>query len=336
MMLKIHSFWNILILVLVIPFGLKAQKIKELGDVTWLRNLSEAKQQADQRDVPIFMLFQEVPGCSTCQRFGQQVLQNALLVEAIEDIFVPLAIYNNKSGHDQEVLELYNEPAWNNPVVRIVNADGRDLLPRLSGHYTPYDVVDYIQKALIAWKAPIPPYLSLLAEELAAKQAGTKETYLSMYCFWSGEKQIGKLPGVMATEAGFMDGKEVVKVRYAPNRITYEELLKNAQSAQCASGAFTDDVVEKNAAAEILSAQEVNHTSSYRKDREDKYYLRRTDLRFVPLTDLQKTRFNSMVAQGLDPSNMLSPRQVEYLSKLDLSEAKSQLDTTLASSEQLK
>jgi hypothetical protein len=137
------------------------------------------------------------------------VLKNPPLVEAIEDLFVPLAIYNNKRGHDEEVLAIYNEPARNNPVLYVVDTEGKSIINRLSGKYTLYNVVQYIKKALIAWKEPIPPYLSLLEEELEAMRFGTKETYLSMFCFWSGEKHIGQIPGVVETEAGFMDGKQV-------------------------------------------------------------------------------------------------------------------------------
>lgn len=140
------------------------------------------------------------------------MLKKPPLVEAIEDLFVPLAIYNNKRGHDEEVLAIYNEPVWNNPVLYVVDTEGKSIINRLSGKYTLYNVVQYIKKALIAWKEPIPPYLSLLEEELEAMRFGTKETYLSMFCFWSGEKHIGQIPGVVETEAGFMDGKQVSSI----------------------------------------------------------------------------------------------------------------------------
>ena len=77
------------------------------------------------------------------------MLKKPPLVEAIEDLFVPLAIYNNKRGHDEEVLAIYKEPAWNNPVLRVVDAEGKSIIDRLSGQYTPYSVVQYIQKVVI-------------------------------------------------------------------------------------------------------------------------------------------------------------------------------------------
>ena len=93
----------------------------ELGKVHWIRNLDEAKLKSQRECKPILILFQEVPGCATCRNYGSDVLSQPLIVEAIETYFIPLAIYNNKGGHDGEVLLMYNEPAWNNPVVRIVD-----------------------------------------------------------------------------------------------------------------------------------------------------------------------------------------------------------------------
>ena len=278
-------------------------------------------------DKSVFILFQEVPGCSTCQQYGKEVLQHPLVVEAISELFVPLAIHNNKKGPDAIILAQYQEPAWNNPVVRIVDSNGKPIIDRLSGKYSAYAVVNYMKEALIAEKKEIPAYLSLLAEELYAEESGLKETYFSMFCFWTGEKQLAKQSGVVYTEAGFMDGKEVVKVRYAPSIISYDKLLERASKMQCASGVYSDDEYERKIASSEIGKDKSKYTKSFRKDSEDKYYLRHSNLRFLPLTDLQKTRINSMLGDRLDPTELLSPIQVKFLNCLDESGEKSMLDT---------
>ena len=68
----------------------------------------------------------------------------------------------------------------------------------------------------------VPTYLSLLEEELIADKSGTETAVFSMYCFWTGEKEIGKLDGVVETQAGFMNGCEVVAVKYDPEVIQYK------------------------------------------------------------------------------------------------------------------
>ena len=64
------------------------------------------------------------------------MLSNAVIVETIEKYFIPLAIFNNKQGKDIEVLKQYGEPSWNNPVVRIVNSNGENLIRRIAGDYS--------------------------------------------------------------------------------------------------------------------------------------------------------------------------------------------------------
>ena len=103
----------------------------ETGTVRWGRDLAEAQAAAAETNRPIFALFQEVPGCAGCQQFGADVLSDPLVVEAIEEEFVPLLIHNNAAdGHDAEVLARYGEPAWNFQVVRFLDAEGDDLIPR--------------------------------------------------------------------------------------------------------------------------------------------------------------------------------------------------------------
>ena len=71
---------------------------EELGKVNWIRDYDQALEQSKTQDKPVFILFQEVPGCSTCKNYGNNVLSHPFIVEAIEDNFIPLVIYNNKGG----------------------------------------------------------------------------------------------------------------------------------------------------------------------------------------------------------------------------------------------
>ena len=99
----------------------------ETGTVQWQRSLEEALGDSAQSGKPVFALFQEVPGCAGCKQFGADVLSNPVIVDAIENEFVPLLIHNNTAGPDAEVLAAYGEPAWNYQVVRFLNAAGQDL-----------------------------------------------------------------------------------------------------------------------------------------------------------------------------------------------------------------
>ncbi len=46
-----------------------------------------------------------------------------------------MAVFNNIGGVDRKVLESFGVPTWNNPVVRILDAEQKPLVPRFSGFW---------------------------------------------------------------------------------------------------------------------------------------------------------------------------------------------------------
>lgn len=267
----------------------------ELGKVSWYRDYDAATALSKKENKPVLILFQEVPGCATCRNYGNNVLSNPLLVEAIEDLFIPLVIHNNKGGKDKQILKQYNEPSWNNPVVRIVDANGKNLAPRVSGNYSAKGLYRAMTTALNTTYTEIPEYMLLLGKELTSTR-NTKDQYYSMYCFWTGEKQLGATEGVLNTEAGFMNGREVVKVTYDASELKVQELDTYAKRNK-----FTP----------------VDFSKTYRPATSDEdYYLRRTDYKYLPLSNLQKTKINSALGNRKNPIVFLSPRQREWLNDL--------------------
>lgn len=283
---------KLVILTVLLPFYLAAQNNPiELGDVHWLRSFDEAQVKSKKEGKPILILFQEIPGCQTCRNYGSEVLTHPLLVEAIETNFIPLAIHNNKGGEDAAVLKKYNEPAWNNPVVRVVDSNGADLVSRLSGNYSAAGLSAILTTVLIKQKGKAPMYLQLLTDELTAHQKGTAKATYSMYCFWTGEALFGKLNGVVKTTAGYQGGKEVVTVEYDPALISKSALDKIAQNQKCS----------------------VSTDGNFRPDSTPKYYLSNSKYNVIPMTELQKCRVNSAIAEGQDPTIFISQRQLTFL-----------------------
>ena len=269
----------------------------ELGKVSWYRDYHQALSISKKQKKSVLILFQEVPGCATCRNYGHNVLSNPLLVEAIENEFVPLVIHNNKGGADKKVLDRYNEPSWNNPVVRIVDAYGKDVTDRISGNYSAKALYDAMVQVLKLENKAIPEYVKLLGEELyAANNSNIKEKTYKMYCFWSGEKHLGSAPGVLHTEAGFMGGHEVVRVKYDSKKISEADLTQFAGKA--AISPITSD-------------------RSYRPATKDEdYYLQHTPYKYLPLSSLQRTKINSAIGNRLDPIQYLSPSQRKWLKQL--------------------
>lgn len=282
----------------------------ELGKVKWLRDLNEARIASKQSNKPILILFQEVPGCSTCKNYGNKVLSHPLIVEAIESFFIPLCIHNNKGGKDGEALQLFSEPSWNNPVVRIVNKELKPIVDRINGNYTEYGLVSKITAALISLGITVPTYLNLLEEELKAGQIGVEHTTIGMYCFWTGEKTFGKAKGVVATNAGYMNGAEVVDIFYNPNETNLNELINIGKKNNSADRLYSISSTNLN------TKIPVQKPGSFRVDSETKYYLFNSEYKYVPMTAIQATRANSLLADGKSCETILSPRQIDWYRNL--------------------
>ncbi len=268
---------------------------EELGTVSWHRDYNTALTLSKKENKPVLILFQEVPGCMTCRNYGQNVLSNPLMVDAIENLFIPLAIYNNKKGADAKILRQFSEPAWNNPVVRIIDETGTNLVKRVSGNYSQKGLYQAMENALIKSGKEIPEFMKLLKQDIGAVELGTKEATFKMYCFWSGESHLGDADGVVATEAGFMNGYEVVKVNYDPEVITEAELTDYAEKAKC----------------NLVSSE-----GKFRKDKDPQYYLKHSDFKYLPLSPIQKTKINSALKNREDARVYLSPSQLKWLADL--------------------
>ena len=142
------------------------EQAQELGKVAWYRDFDQALAHSSKEDKPVFILFQEVPGCLTCRNYGKGVLSHSVIVETIEEYFIPLAIFNNKGGKDREVLKRYNEPSWNNPVIRIVDAKGKSLIRHIAGDYSKARVAQEMIRVLAERQKTIPLDLHNLAKGL--------------------------------------------------------------------------------------------------------------------------------------------------------------------------
>lgn len=263
----------------------------EVGEVSWGRDFEAALAEAGRTRKPVFLLFQEVPGCSGCKKFGADVLSHPLLVEAIEDAFVPMLVHNNTGGGaDAKVLNRYREQALNFQVVRFVDSRGDDLIPRKDRVWSFVALAGRMVEALEASRREIPAYLRALA--LPEKQA---EVAFATHCFWIGECELGKIDGVVSTEAGWLDGREVTLVRYLPNELAPDELEQRAAAMNCADKIYRDPGNRYKPA----------------KDSDQARQLQGLPLKSISgLTELQLTKLNAFLRSDPDKAQAwLSPRQ---------------------------
>lgn len=314
-----RSGLHLIVIFSIMSIPLMAQTPIELGEVRWLRDIHQAVSVSKQTGKPILILFQEIPGCMTCQRYGTEVLSHPLIVESMEEDFIPLAIYNNKGGEDGRVLKSFGEPSWNNPVVRIVDAGLKDLVPRLDGNYSPAGVADQMIKALARTKKAVPGFLRLTSDFVAA--AGVKQMSFGMYCFWEGEKNLGKLDGVVSTEPGFIQGQEVVRVNFDPSVISPGQLIQEARKQDCARSVLVENETD------FPMNLGIKKSGPYKPDHEPQYYLRHTAWRYVPMLPIQASRLNSLLARSGDPAQVMSPKQMEFFKFYQVNPSKGDPET---------
>ena len=292
-------------------------KYQALGGVKWGRSIDKALALSKESGKPVFILFQEVPGCSTCVNYGSSVLSQPLVVEAIETLFVPLAVFNNKGGEDAKVLKSFNEQPWNNPVIRIIDSSRTGITRRLAGDYTIAGTTGVMIEALENEKIPVPEYLKIVNRENASF-IKPETAIFSMYCFWAGEIELGKIKGVVATRSGYMNRREVVEVRYNPSVISYKSLLREAKSISCANEAFVLDRKQHEIALSVLGNDRVEWASTFHPDREIKYYMSKSPYRLLPVTPLQAILINRAVYERKNPDIYLSPHQLSALDLIEL------------------
>lgn len=262
----------------------------ELGKVAWQRDHDAALAAAKRDGKPVFLLFQEIPGCDTCTGFGRDVLSHPLLVEAIEWCFVPLVVRNNVEGAEGAIRERYREPSWNNPVVRFVDGDGKDVLPRKDGVWDAFGIGRRMVQALEQAKRQVPSYLRIAVDESAPK---TTTAVFAMHCFWAGEAVLGALEGVVRTRAAFRGDAEVVEVVYRPDVIDQETLAAKAQAKSC---------------------QPVTATGLRLADEKDQQHaLHGTPYERLDLTPMQRTKVHAALTLGTDPRPFLTPTQLAKL-----------------------
>jgi peptide methionine sulfoxide reductase MsrA len=309
-----------LMILLFVPAGSgMAEANIEVGLVKWNRNFEESLKQSRTENKPALILFQEVPGCSGCQKFGRDVLSHPLIVEAIESEFIPVLVYNNRGGKDAELLKKYHEPAWNFQVIRFLDNSGKDIIPRQDRVWSIGEVAGRMCSALQKAGKKVPMYLQGLALEY--NNPHLKQVVFAMHCFWTGEMCLGSIKGVVKTQAGYLRHKEVTRVWYDETLISFKDIVHRATQAQCAERVY----IEANDAAQILETIKRSplkiktfKNSEYRKasKSDQKKQAQGSKFKKLNLTAFQKTKVNAFIRRDINRVwTYLSPRQKARLEK---------------------
>lgn len=233
-----------------------------------------------------------------------------MIVAAAASEFVPVAVFNNVKGKDAEILKKFDEPAWNNPVMRFLGADEKDIIPRKDEIVHGGVVLARMAETLEKAKRPVPAYLKLAVAEFAPKK--TETAVFAMHCYWVGEAKLGALDGVVSTRIGELAKAEVVEVTFDPAVIEYKKLVEKAKELDCTHTVFARTDAQAKTAKEVVAEKKV-----VRNDKEidattqQQYHLaQHPRYHYLPLTMAQATKVNAALANNKSPDEFLSPLQL--------------------------
>lgn len=284
----------------------------ELGRVQWERDYAKAVERATRENKPLLVLFTEVPGCATCVNYGGEVLSHPLIVDAAETQFVPVVVRNNVDGVEREILNSFNEPALNNPVVRIINPDRTARSPRVADNFTLAGLANAMRHGLEFEGGDCPGYLIALDDEMRSAGKTKATAVFETECFWEGEAALGGIRGVTSSRTGFVGGKEVVELTFDPSMIDFANLCREGRRLKCATRALTNNATDQATAKRVLGESALLRDEFVESQKDNLYRLMRTPYRGVPMTPVQARRVNTALSRAEDPDKLLSMRQIRY------------------------
>ena len=109
------------------------------------------------------------------------MLAQPRIIEILENDFIPVAIYNNAGGYDKKILNHFNEPSWNYQVMRFLDADLKDIIPRKDKVWDVRGTLNRMAKALEVSKKSSQG--SAKKSESSSQAASNKVAAFAMYCF---------------------------------------------------------------------------------------------------------------------------------------------------------
>ncbi len=298
--------------ILLVTIALVASFIAASGDaikspatpakISWLDDLDLALSRSKANGQPILALLHDAPDCAGCRSIQHELSNHPLLAEAAADEFVALRL----NPHPLQRTVTSSAP------LTFLNATGQPLLASTSHSNTTDRIAQQMQHALHAANRPVPHYLQALAMEHDVSKH--KRSAFAMFCYWVGEYELGKIEGVISTEAGWLEGREVTLVNYHEDQLALPQLAQKAAEVKCAQKVFAPTEEERQMLTSSSSRLVVGTLDDrYRKAKpsDQKKQIQRWDLSGVPgLTPMQRTKINAFAPDNHQRAlSWLSPRQ---------------------------
>eukprot|EP00980_Cylindrotheca_fusiformis_P005595 scaffold1184_cov132-Cylindrotheca_fusiformis.AAC.16 len=286
-------------------------------------DLSSAKREAKKQRKPIF--------CTRTrgdveEMFLLSALTHPLIVEAVETLFVTV----NTEVH----LEVPGSPDC--ITLEILNHRGKALLPCFGGNLllkgNDVLILEAMVKSLEKCSIPVPKYLQLLLQEEAGRTevltSGKRRKLDRVAIFGVSnlhvvEAEFAEVGGVLDIQAGLYKGRQILQVTYASKVTSLDSLLRYALLKSYATSIYYQSqeefVVVRSICEQLRRSfhivEKMEDSSLIKNIVDGKSGLRKTPLRYVPMTGLQKIHANRLVLEGMfnKATHLLSPKQSEIM-----------------------
>jgi hypothetical protein len=180
-----------------------------------------------------------------------------------------------------------------NPLLSILEPEGITLTRmQLANPNTGAGLAEMVRGVEAAGR-PVPVYLRMVADEYSGRP--TKTARYSVGCYWEGERELGKMSGVVASRTGNIGRDEVVEVRFDPKVIDAGTLMGKVRGLQCYRG------VPSTQAALVEDPEQQHLLANH------------PEFAGVLLTPLQRTKVNAALGDREDFGRYLSPAQLRMV-----------------------
>ncbi|MDQ3119241.1 MAG: hypothetical protein M3Q89_06695 [Verrucomicrobiota bacterium] len=155
-------------------------------------------------------------------------------------------------------------------------------------------------------------------EPVEPNRSATRRVAFAQHCFWTGEMKLGQIEGVVRTEAGFFQGREVTLVHFASDRISLEELARKASQAGVADMLYLEPASgpQQTANLAVTLGRPLDQTYRVAPASDQKKQIAGTPFAGLRLTPDQATKVNAFARANPDRAlEWLAPLQREQFRK---------------------
>jgi hypothetical protein len=269
---------------------------------------------------PVLLVQAEIPGDTEA---GNEIFSHPLIVEAADSLFT--TVFNKGENYSCSASRSASGKSRRTRV-GFFDELGNEIVPSLSADLlTRAGMAEAMIATLEACEQPVPKYLKILYDEERGR-INTGPVGLPVSCYYRavfgmndstlGEVEFAGLDGVISTRAGFLACQKIVQVIYDPVRLSFGAVINYALKRKVGDIIYYQTNDERMVA--MMQIQRLKENSKLTEflgtiqlDYDPKRALRKSPLRYVPLTDLQATRANRLVHLDRfdEAMHLLSPRQ---------------------------